>query len=119
MGRFAAIALGAVLVSAPAFAQTSTVLEFLDGNDLSSLNNQNQFAAQSYIIGVVDAALGAGTIAIGPQGGGAKTCLPEHATQAQVYGVVMQYLADHPDSLPYPAAGIVGMALYQAYPCAS
>jgi hypothetical protein len=102
----------------PAFAQTP-VLEFVDGTDLAALNNQNEFAAQSYIIGVVDAALAVGTIAIGAQGGGAKTCLPAHATQAQVYGVVMQYLTNHPETLPYPAAGIVGMALYQAYPCAA
>jgi len=119
MKRFAAIVLSAVLLGVwPALAQTPTVLEFVDGNDLSSLNNQNQFAAQSYIIGVVDAALAAGSIAIGARGSGAKTCLPVHATQAQVYGVVMQYIANQPDSLQYPAAGVVGMALYQAYPCA-
>jgi hypothetical protein len=118
--RLHAIGLGLFLAAAAApiaTAQTPTVLEFLNGGDLLNLSNQDQFAAQSYVTGVVDASLAAGTMGIGANPGAAKICLPGHATQADLYGTVIQYITNHTDAQQFPAAADVGIALGQVYPC--
>jgi hypothetical protein len=120
MRKVGAIGIGLLLLSAaalPALAQSQNVLELLDGSELLSLGAQDQFAAQSYVTGVVDSSLAAGTMGIGTNQGHATTCLPEHATQAELYSVVVQYVTKHTDAQQFPAAADVGLALGQAYPC--
>jgi hypothetical protein len=120
MGRIGAIVSAfslSVSLGTPASAQSQSVLEFLAGSDLVSLSNQDQFAAQSYVTGVVDAALAAGTIGLGASTGHARTCLPEHTTQAELYGIVITYITNNAASRAFPAAADVGLALNQAYPC--
>jgi hypothetical protein len=120
MLRIGAVALMLWLVlyaDAPAWAQSQTVLEFLNGSDLVNLSNQDQFAAQSYVTGVVDSSLASGVMGLGASTGSAKTCLPEHTTQAQLYGVVITYIDNHTESQQFPAAADVGIALGESYPC--
>jgi hypothetical protein len=119
MLRAGAIASGLLFLSSTplALAQSQTALEFLNGSDLLNLSNQDQFAAQSYVTGVVDSSLAAGMMGIGASYGHATICLPAHATQAGLYSVVIQYLTNHNDAQQLPAAAAVAIALRQTYPC--
>ena len=46
-----------------------------------------------------------------------RHCFPPGVTRLQIHDVVVRYLQDHPDRRHSGAAGLVGDALQEAWPC--
>ncbi|RWZ87200.1 MAG: hypothetical protein EO766_11760 [Hydrotalea sp. AMD] len=83
----------------------------ISGNELTQLNINNQ---HYYIVGTIDAFLIFNNVSKSP-----AFCIPDNATHSQSWNIVNKYLTDHPQDLHQPAAGIILMALSQAFPCSN
>ena len=65
------------------------------------------------ILGAVDQLAAIDQLSPGSQ----NLCLPEGTTGGQFQAIVERYLMDHPEQLRFPGAGLVHLALMEAFPC--
>ena len=54
-----------------------------------------------------------------PRDGKRFYCLPDEATNGQMYEVVMKYLRDNPEQLHTPFRFLIVLAFEKAFPCNS
>jgi hypothetical protein len=73
----------------------------------------DQLACTSYVRGFADGIAFASVMA----GGANNYCPPPSIQVKQIRVVVDKYLRDHRDQLTKEAGALVGIALYQAFPC--
>lgn len=130
--------LSAILLAAslalPAKAQDFT-LEYY-GNELlddcskiekATPDNDREVIQVYRCLGFLQGVIGGVTLIDGVRGGkvNANTphlfgafCIPESATLLQGWDVVLKFLREHPERRHEPAANLVSLALFQAFPCA-
>lgn len=83
-------------------------------NLCASKKNDDQFACQSYIAGVIDyhrLIRGLGTVP------SVDFCLPRDLKMAQIKQVVYAYIVRHTEHRDFIAAPAVAMSLYNRFPC--
>jgi hypothetical protein len=97
----------------------SPSLNYLSGANLleickpaSDPSGEKLALCTGYITGVADANSAFGNILKHP-----IFCMPQEVTMPQLKDVVTTYLVQHPDKGPLGAAGVVGAALINAFPC--
>jgi hypothetical protein len=92
---------------------------FLDGNDLyqectadknTTTYYQRNASCSAYVVGVADA------ISFNRAIMKKDYCLPQNATRGQLKDVVTLWLREHPALRSYGAAGLVTLALTEAFP---
>jgi hypothetical protein len=83
----------------------------VDGNKLLGFcTAKATVGCDAYISGVADAIAAAGP-------GKAMACIPSAVTGAQLRGVVVKYLKNHPETRELKAGELTIKALGQAFPC--
>jgi hypothetical protein len=88
---------------------------FLTGNKLHDWCEQFSDNAMNYITGVAD---GAQYSYVNSEGYlGPSFCSPDGAVTGQYRDIVCDYLDDHPETRQGTAAGLIGYALAEAWPC--
>jgi Rap1a immunity proteins len=115
-----AAALGVILTTAaPAQTQSPPVVPstgFLNGNQLYERcnNAMGKLTCLGYVVGIADAILADGAVS------GWKACIPvDKVSAGQLFNVVTQYLASHPEVRFLSAVSVVAGALHEAFPCKS
>jgi len=88
---------------------------FFTGNDLHSLCRNNLPACQGYVAGVVDDYWASRSAFPGALPD--MFCMDGHMIVEQIADVVINYLNANPNQRQYLAAGLVTVALREAFPC--
>jgi hypothetical protein len=109
--RWVVVSVSVLLVAAPSISHAT----FLDGNQLYEIcggtTKVNEASCLAYIDGTTD------TLEAMRWGENKPPdCLPAGSTGKQVRDVVMQYLSSHPQDRAKPAAPLVLMAVFTAWP---
>lgn len=106
MIRFAVILSTALAIGAPACAAVAPV----DVNQLLPICDRDHAACEGFIMGALGMHL---------EDNPAKrlVCFPRSATPAQLRETVVSYVTKHPETRSLKAAGVVALALHQAFPC--
>lgn len=104
------------LCASPVAASVDGAL--MTGKTLSLLCNSpkedDRFACQTYIAGVVDYHRLIKSLGTAPS---VDFCLPKNLTMDQIKALVTRYIATHTEHQDFIAAPAVAMSLFNAYPC--
>lgn len=92
----------------PREAKTATT-----GSELLELCEKETFE-RVYCLGFIDGAISG--LVIG-YSSAPIFCIPDSGNLGQFERIVEKYLKEHPEELHEPAAGIVGYAVVEAFPC--
>jgi hypothetical protein len=98
----------AVLMISASTAQAETGPTFMTGNKLVEFCKAPDGICIGYITGIADYV---------SQQPNKRICLPLTSTVRQLTEVVNQWLKDNPQHLHYAAAGLIELALYEAFSC--
>ena len=107
----------AVVVLVLVLAGEARAASFVEGNDLHEwCENEgagNQSACAAYVMGIADV-----ITFIKIEGDfKSRACFSKQMTSVQLADVVKRWLEQYPEYRHYSAAGLVGSALAEAFPC--